>query len=68
MGRVLLERLPLALKSKLQNVGDAVTVDQGDRYIRYENNGLCTPSGRVLIDFYRRFKNLKKRKVKAVEV
>jgi len=55
MGRVLLIMLPVGIQSKLAKVGSTLTVDMGDRYIRYENN-LQTASGRPLIDFYRRFK------------
>jgi hypothetical protein len=57
MGRVLLERLPPELQERLRKIGDAVTVNEGDRYIRFENRGLVTATlKRPIIDFYRRFK------------
>jgi len=57
MGRRLLENFPSEQREKLSNVGDAITVEEKDRYIRYVNRGLVTASGkRPIIDFYRRFK------------
>lgn len=57
LGRIVWDKLPDNLHVYLRNVGDAFTVDKGDRHIRYVNRGMVTASSKIpVIDFYKRKK------------